>query len=96
MTVIVAAEATLEARNPETGAAVQEMRVFSGGYAITEEEFGEIAWEPYSPVKTFQFEPPINWVGFYVCVQFQDVEGNLSNVYCDDISVEGSPPAPTP
>ena len=89
-------EAAFEARNPDTALAVQEMRLFSGGRPVDEAELGEAAWEPYAPVRAFTYEPPINWSGFYVCVQFRDVEGNLSSVYCDDISVEGSPISPTP
>ena len=30
-------------------------------------------------------------VGWYIAVQYRDASGNLSPVYCDDISVEGSP-----
>jgi hypothetical protein len=89
-------EAVLEARNPDTALAVQEMRLLSGGRPVDEAELGEVAWEPYAPVRSFVYEPPINWSGFTVCVQFRDVEGNLSTVTCDDISVEGSPPSPTP
>jgi hypothetical protein len=39
---------------------------------------------------------PINWTGFYVSVQYRDAEGNLSPVVCDDISIEGHSPTPTP
>ena len=38
----------------------------------------------------------LNWVGFYQRVQYRDALGNLSSVYCDDISLEGNPPPPTP
>jgi len=88
--------AMLESQNPQTGRAVDSMRFAAGGRSFGEEELQESAWERYAPTRTFLYQPPINWSGFYVCVQFRDVDGNLSDVYCDDISVEGSPPAPTP
>ena len=36
-----------------------------------------------------------NFQGRYVNVQYRDVAGNMSPVYCDDISIEGMPPTPT-
>ena len=89
-------EVAIETRNPETGGAVEQMRIASGSRTFGEPEMNELAWEDFTPTKTFYFLPPINWVGFYVCVQFRDVNGDLSQVYCDDISVEGMPPSPTP
>ncbi len=52
------------------------------------------AWEPFAPVTHLPAGLGINWVGFYVAAQFRDDQGNLSPVYCDDISLEGSPPQP--
>jgi len=74
-----------------------QMRVLAtGGGCHREDEMDEANWEPFVPAKTYPFYPPINWVGFYVSVQYRDTSGNISPVYCDDISVEGSPPLPTP
>ena len=74
-----------------------QMRVLAtGGGCHGEDEMDEANWEPFVPAKTYPFYPPINWVGFYVSVQYRDTSGNISPVYCDDISVEGSPPLPTP
>jgi len=51
-------------------------------------------WEPFVDSKTYPVYVALNWVGFYVCVQYQDEYGNLSAVYRDDISVEGMPRTP--
>jgi hypothetical protein len=75
---------------------VEEMRVNTGGTCFSEEEMAEANWQPFSPEQTFPLQVPINWVGFYVSVQYRDEGGNLSAVACDDISVEGHPPSPTP
>jgi len=56
------------------------------------------AWEPFAPSKTFPIVVSINWTGFNLSVQFRDDHQNLSPIYCDDISVEGSarPPSVNP
>lgn len=48
-------------------------------------------WEAFAVEKSFTTTLPLNWVGFYVAAQFRDEKGNLSPVYCDDISLEGAP-----
>ena len=77
-------------------ARVTEMRVRAGGRWFEQDEFSEADWEPFASTKTYEFTPPINWVGFYVSAQFRDAQGWLSPVVHDDISVEGMPPAPAP
>jgi hypothetical protein len=77
-------------------AEVTEMRVRSGGLHFTEDEMAYAHWEDFVPYKTFSVHVAINWVGFYVTVQYRDELGNLSLVYYDDISVEGHPETPTP
>ena len=52
-------------------------------------------WEPYQAQRTFETTLAINWVGWWIGVQYRDSKGNLSPVYCDDISLEGNPPRPT-
>jgi hypothetical protein len=54
----------------------------------------DAVWEPFTTTRTFSVPVAINWAGFYVAAQYQDEKGNLSPVYCDDISVEGMPPTP--
>jgi hypothetical protein len=51
-------------------------------------------WQPFVAQVDYPFRPPINWSGFYISVQYRDELGNLSPVYCDDISVEGMPAPP--
>lgn len=76
---------------------VTEMRVrgLYGGGCLAEDEMAQVSWEPFVSSKAYPVTLAINWVGFYVSVQYRDASGNLSPVYCDDISVEGMP-APTP
>jgi len=71
---------------------VNRMRVRAAGQCFTETEMEVASWEPFVPSKTYSVAVALNWIGFYVSVQFQDEYGNVSPVYCDDISVEGSPP----
>ena len=76
---------------------VTEMRVRTRtGRPFTAEEMAQADWEPFAPRKSYPVQVAINWVGFYVSVQYRDAEGNISPVYHDDISVEGHPPDPTP
>ncbi len=70
---------------------VTQMRVRFGTRPFGEEELTADEWEPFVPLKTFQIEIVINWVGYYVSVQYMDEFGNISAVHHDDISVEGHP-----
>ncbi len=72
-------------------AEISAMRVHAGGSPLAPVEFDQIAWQPYLPGVSFEVPLTINWVGFYVQVQFRDALGNLSPIYVDDISVEGMP-----
>jgi len=74
---------------------VAEMRVRATGTCFPESEMVDAAWEPFTSSKQYPVYVALNWVGFYVSVQYRDDHGNLSPVYCDDISVEGFPPALT-
>lgn len=76
-------------------AEVTDMRVRIGGLHFTEDEMAYADWETFVPYKTFSVQVALNWVGFYVTVQYRDELGNLSLVYYDDISVEGHPAPPT-
>jgi hypothetical protein len=75
---------------------VTEMKVQAGGGGCVKDPAqlkGD--WEPFQPAKSYAASLAINFVGWYVSVQYRDEQGNLSPVYCDDISLEGSPPAPS-
>lgn len=76
---------------------VVEMRRKEGGFCFSEAEMADAAWEPFtvSVVEPLVISA-INWVGHYLSVQYRDGLGNLSPVFCDDISVEGMPAPPTP
>ena len=87
-------DVAFEATSPV--APVAEMRVGTGGTCSNEEGLAQAQWGPFAPAKSFPVQVALNWIGFYVSVQYRDAQGNLSPVYCDDISVEGHPPAPTP
>lgn len=87
-------DAAFEAASPY--AAVTDIRVASryGGGCLTQAELSHSAWEPFAPTRSFPVTLVVNWVGFYVTVQYRDGAGHVSPVYCDDISVAGMPPSP--
>lgn len=73
---------------------VNEMRVSTKSGCAKESDLAEIAWEPFEAQRSFTTRAASGWVGFYLSVQFRDSNGNLSPVFCDDISVEGMPARP--
>lgn len=75
---------------------VVEMRTMTGGLCFSEEEIVAVDWQPFMTDESFPVNVAINWIGFYVTVQYRDAHGHLSTVYCDDISVEGHPATPAP
>ncbi len=81
---------TFEASSPF--AEVTEMRVSTD--CRTEDEMADLPWEPLASERSYSVRVLINWTGFYIGVQYRDAQGNLSPVYCDDISVEGHPKPP--
>ena len=72
---------------------VREMRVSTMMACTREGDMSAVSWEPFAAARTYPIKLAINWTGFYVSAQFRDAQGNLSPVYCRDISVEGNPPA---
>jgi len=76
-------------------AEITEMRVRVGSMPFNEREMAEADWEPFVRFRRYPVRVALNWVGFYVSVQYRDAQGNLSPIYHDDISVEGMPPTPT-
>ncbi len=78
-------------------APVTEMRYVIGGFVNLEEGFDSLAWEPYTEELVLKQPVFINWVGLYIRVQYKDASGNVSQIYTDDISIEGMPGiTPTP
>lgn len=78
-----------------TAGKVTEMRVSSFMGCQKDAQALDAPWEPFVRSKTYATTLAINWVGWYINVQYRNDQGNLSPVYCDDISLEGSPPQPT-
>ncbi len=74
---------------------VNKMRVETSNRCASEIELEAVNWEPFTSSKTYPVVVALNWVGYYVSVQFQDDLGNVSPVYCHDISVEGAPRPPS-
>jgi hypothetical protein len=81
-----------------TAGQVTEMRAKGGmlGSCMSEADMQRIVWEPFAAEKVYMTTAFGNFQGWYANVQYRDVAGNVSPVYCDDISIEGMPPAPSP
>jgi hypothetical protein len=87
---IIEIEAAFWTENPH--GEVTEMRISREPWACHIERSLEVAaWEPYTPRKALLTLVAINWQGSYLRVQYRDAMGNLSPIYCDDISIEGMP-----
>ena len=91
---VIEIAAQFSARSPH--GEVTDLRIGTGGFCFSEEQLSSEAWEPFVPEKNFPVHVALNWIGHYISVQYQDEAGNLSPVFCDDISVEGHPPSSTP
>jgi hypothetical protein len=87
-------QADLEARS-QTGQ-VTEMRLYVGLGPASLRDMADQPWEPYRPQVGFEVTPAVNWVGYYVSAQFKDAQGGVSDIFWDDISVEGMPSELTP
>lgn len=76
---------------------VTDMRVNTGAPGCAQEEAMErYPWEPFEAEKVYTTTAFINIQGWYASAQYRDDAGNVSPVYCDDISIEGMPIGPTP
>ncbi len=80
-----------EATSP--AGAVTEMRVKRDmmGRCLTPEEMGDARWEPFAADKVYQASIALNFSAFKLHVQYRDAKGNLSQVYCGEVTLEGSP-----
>ncbi len=71
-------------------APVTEMRISER--CRREEDMAAFPWEPLTATKSLPYRlPGNNWYTFEVGVQYRDAKGNLSEVYCDELAVEGMP-----
>ncbi len=75
---------------------VTDMRVDAGAAGCAQEAMESYPWEPFEAEKVYTTTAFINFQGWYVNVQYRDAQGNVSPVYCDDISIEGMPARRTP
>jgi hypothetical protein len=62
---------------------------------MDEEALAFQPWQPFVAEQAYTTTAIRNFQGWYVNVRYRDVAGNMSPVYCDDISIEGMPPTPT-
>ena len=57
----------------------------------------QAAWEPFVTRRTYTLTLPVGWSSFAVRAQYRDAVGNVSPVYCAEVTLEGyEPPAPMP
>lgn len=80
-----------EATSPS--GAVVEMRVkrYAMGRCLTPEEMVDTTWESFAADKVYQATIALNFSTFKLHVQYRDAKGNLSQVYCGEVTLEGSP-----
>jgi hypothetical protein len=71
---------------------ITHIRYLSGAGPFTRVDFDGVAFIPYRERITVETRVTVNWVGFWVGVQFLDEHGNLSGIFNDDISIEGWQP----
>lgn len=69
---------------------VVEMRYATAYIQADEERLSEEAWVPYQPEMSFSTQLAVNWVGWWISVQYRDDQGTVSPIYYDDISLEGN------
>jgi hypothetical protein len=86
---IVTLDASISVENGDPATTL--MRHKTASSCLTEEELSGELWQPYLSSIEIPFEAISGWVGVYLSVQLQDDKGRMSNVLCDDISVEGMP-----
>ena len=80
--------ADFDAASPNT--AVTQMRLMH--HCGKQSEMNTMPWEPFVKQKIFPYTISApNWIGWYLAVQYRDANGNLSPIYCDDLSIEGMP-----
>lgn len=79
---------TLDAASSE--GEVIEMRYVTAYIQADEERMSEEAWVPFQSELSFSTQLAVNWVGWWISVQYRDDQGNVSPIYSDDISLEGN------
>jgi len=70
---------------------VADMRMRLANIRFSEEDLLTTEWEPFAITTSLPVSVTLNWVTYYLTVQYRDEAGNLSPVYSAEITVEGSP-----
>jgi hypothetical protein len=70
---------------------VTDMRMRLANIRFSEEDLLATEWEPFVITTSLPVSVSLNWVTYYLTVQYRDEAGNLSPVYSAEIAVEGSP-----
>jgi len=78
-------------RMNELPGAVVEMRVITGAQSVSQVDLDAQPWEPYFEEKTYPVHLVINWTTFWVHAQFRTAAGDISEIYSDEVAVEGMP-----
>ena len=86
-------ELTVEFLVQSRGGEVTEMRVLVGHASSA--DIDQAPWEPYIQEKTYSAILANNWTTFWVHALFRDSSGVVSEVYSDEIALEGMPPMTT-
>lgn len=74
---------------------VQEMRVLTSSSPAGEDALEGVPWEPFVEEKDYPVTLATNWTTFWVHVQYRDNTGTISEIFSDEIAVEGMPAPPT-
>ena len=89
----ISVDVAFEARSSD--GEVTDMRVIVARSKVTNEDFEDSVWEPFEVGREYQVDVPSNWSSFWVFVQYRDSNGMVSEIYADEIAIEGMPPMPT-
>ncbi len=92
----VSIQVSFQATSPD--GPVTDLRL-TGGCPKTAAEMDAsgASWEPFVSTRTFQVGiGQRNWTVWGIAVQYRDVQGNLSPVYCATATVEGLPAPASP
>lgn len=68
---------------------VTEMRVGGANYCFSHTRLDNALWQPFVDARIYEVSHPIGYMRWVIFVQYRDASGNLSPVYCDDISLDG-------
>jgi hypothetical protein len=85
--VIVSAKISLDNRQQETTL----MRTALSTSCLSADGLTDAEWIPFQSQQVSSYVAISGWIGIYFNVQFMNETGEISQIFCDDISVEGLP-----